>query len=171
MRREAVHWAQALSPGNDCDAAGVGLVQPLLGRGLHVRASVPLQVGCAFRGLVLSPEGRQSVSADDRALVEAHGVSVIDCSWRLVDTLPFHRLKGSARLLPYLVAVNSVNYGCAMAWVAVPCSRPPSTRLLHRYCRRHPPVCSTLPCCRRRLPPAASPSSSRALRPLRLRST
>ena len=114
MRREAVHWAQALSPGNDCDAAGVGLVQPLLGRGLHVRASVPLQVGCAFRGLVLSPEGRQSVSADDRALVEAHGVSVIDCSWRLVDTLPFHRLKGSARLLPYLVAVNSVNYGCAM---------------------------------------------------------
>jgi pre-rRNA-processing protein TSR3 len=56
-----------------------------------------LQVGVAFRGLVLSPEGRQSVSAEDKPLVEVHGVSVIDCSWRLVDSLPFHRLKGVAR--------------------------------------------------------------------------
>lgn len=110
MRREEVYRAQAFALGHDLDAAGAAL---------RVRAQllfpwtrpVLLQVGCAFRGLVLSPEGRQSVSAEDRALVEAHGVSVIDCSWRLVDTLPFHRLKGSARLLPYLVATNSVNYG------------------------------------------------------------
>jgi hypothetical protein len=56
-----------------------------------------IQVGVPFRGLVLSPEGRQSVSAEDRGLVESHGISVIDCSWKLVDALPFHRLKGVAR--------------------------------------------------------------------------
>lgn len=70
-----------------------------------------IQLGSPFRGLVLSPEGRAPVSPADRAIVEATGVSVIDCSWALVDDLPYHRMKGQARLLPYLVAANSVNYG------------------------------------------------------------
>lgn len=70
-----------------------------------------IQLGSPFRGIVLSPEGRAPVSPADRGIVEATGVSVIDCSWALVDDLPYHRMKGQARLLPYLVAANSVNYG------------------------------------------------------------
>jgi pre-rRNA-processing protein TSR3 len=67
--------------------------------------------GNAWRGIILSPEGRQAVSPADRVLVETHGISVIDCSWALVDGLPYHKMKGVARLLPYIVAANSVNYG------------------------------------------------------------
>lgn len=70
-----------------------------------------LQLGAGWRGLVLSPEGRSAVSPADLAAVEANGLSVIDCSWALVEDLPYHRMKGQARLLPYLVAANSVNYG------------------------------------------------------------
>lgn len=70
-----------------------------------------LQLGAGYRGLVLSPEGRQAVSRQDRDLIAGNGVSVIDCSWALVEGLPYRRMKGTPRLLPYLVAANSVNYG------------------------------------------------------------
>ena len=70
-----------------------------------------IQVGIPWKGIILSPEGRGTVSRTDRALVQQHGLSVIDCSWALVDDLPYHRMKGQARLLPFLVAANSVNYG------------------------------------------------------------
>jgi ribosome biogenesis protein Tsr3 len=70
-----------------------------------------LSLGNNWRGIILSPEGRQAVSPADKNLVESHGISVIDCSWALVDGLPYHKMKGTARLLPYIVAANSVNYG------------------------------------------------------------
>jgi pre-rRNA-processing protein TSR3 len=70
-----------------------------------------MQLGSAFRGIILSPEGRGTVSPADRELVDSAGLSVIDCSWALVEGLPFHRMKGQPRLLPFLVAANSVNYG------------------------------------------------------------
>jgi len=70
-----------------------------------------IQLGTPFRGIVLSPEGRRTVSREDAELITAQGISVIDCSWALVEDLPYQRMKGTARLLPYLVAANSVNYG------------------------------------------------------------
>ncbi|CAG8740701.1 10361_t:CDS:2, partial [Funneliformis caledonium] len=71
-----------------------------------------LKISTRFRGVVLSPEGKQAVSPADRAIVQEHGIAVVDCSWAKLDDVPFSKLKtGNDRLLPYLVATNPVNYG------------------------------------------------------------
>ena len=51
------------------------------------------------------------VSTCSQAIIQEHGLSVIDCSWAKIDTIPYKKLKGQARLLPFMVAANSVNYG------------------------------------------------------------
>lgn len=84
------------------------------GRKLARRGMITtLSLGTPHRGVLLSPEGRSTISPADAETVRAHGISVIDCSWACVgDGLPVHRMKGAApRLLPYLVAANPVNYG------------------------------------------------------------
>lgn len=71
-----------------------------------------LRVGQKFQGIVVSPNGNGVVCPNDRAIVEEHGASVVECSWARLDEVPFNKIGGKhERLLPYLVAANQVNYG------------------------------------------------------------
>lgn len=72
--------------------------------------SMPLKQ--PFRGIVLSPQGTTSVSPADTEILEKFGISLIDCSWARLAEIPFSQMQaGHHRLLPFLVAANTVNYG------------------------------------------------------------
>lgn len=65
-----------------------------------------------FHGVVLTPTATEILSPADRDVVLAHGVAVVDCSWRELDAVPWSSMRmGAPRLLPLLVAANPVNYG------------------------------------------------------------
>ncbi|ORX99044.1 DUF367-domain-containing protein [Basidiobolus meristosporus CBS 931.73] len=84
-----------------------------------------LKVTQGFRGIVLSPTGKQAVSPEDKDIILEHGIAVVECSWAKLDEVPLNRLRAKHnRLLPFLVAANPVNYGkplrlnCAEAYAA-----------------------------------------------------
>lgn len=71
-----------------------------------------LKVKQKFHGLVLTPTGEKCVSPEDRGIVETKGLAVVDCSWARIEETPLAALKPRhARLLPFLVAANPINYG------------------------------------------------------------
>jgi pre-rRNA-processing protein TSR3 len=96
-----------------------------------------------FRGLVLSPRGTMAVSPADGVILEQSGLSLIDCSWARLAEIPFHQMNaGHHRLLPFLVAANTINYGrpsklsCAEAAAATLyiCGKPEAARaILHDF--------------------------------------
>ena len=74
-----------------------------------------LKVTDAFGGVVLTPNATQTVSPADAELVKQCGAAVVDCSWKELDKVPWNRMRmGAPRLLPFMVAANSVNYGRPM---------------------------------------------------------
>ncbi|KAK6049989.1 Kae1-associated kinase Bud32, partial [Cooperia oncophora] len=71
-----------------------------------------VRLGSRFPGLVLSPTGKTTLAPSDRDFIDQYGLGVVDCSWKEVERTPLHKVKAPEhRLLPYLVAANSVNYG------------------------------------------------------------
>ncbi|KAF9788448.1 DUF367-domain-containing protein [Thelephora terrestris] len=71
-----------------------------------------LRVGNRFRGIVLSPNGRDIVSPADKDIVSSGGLAVVECSWARLDEVPFGKISSPhERILPYLLATNPVNYG------------------------------------------------------------
>ncbi|KAL8404574.1 hypothetical protein RB594_009434 [Gaeumannomyces avenae] len=72
----------------------------------------PLSVGQRHPGVVITPNGKTVVSPADREDLEAHGAAVVECSWARTKEVQWSRVGGRCeRLLPYLVAANTVNYG------------------------------------------------------------
>ena len=71
-----------------------------------------LHIGQKHAGVIISPNAKQTISPADREIMEQFGAAVVECSWARVDEVPWPKIGGKCeRLLPYLVAANSVNYG------------------------------------------------------------
>ncbi|KAK7745914.1 ribosome biogenesis protein tsr3 [Cytospora paraplurivora] len=71
-----------------------------------------LHLGQRHAGVIITPNGKRVVSPADRELLEAHGAAVVECSWARTGEVQWGRVGGRCeRLLPYLVAANTVNYG------------------------------------------------------------
>lgn len=65
-----------------------------------------------FNGIILSPNGKSAVSLADRDHILRFGIGLIDCSWNQIESFDFSKLpKRNNRLLPWLVAANTINYG------------------------------------------------------------
>lgn len=71
-----------------------------------------LHVGQRHNGVIITPNGKSVVSPADREILDAYGAAVVECSWARVKEIQWGKVGGRCeRLLPYLVAANSVNYG------------------------------------------------------------
>jgi pre-rRNA-processing protein TSR3 len=98
-----------------------------------------------FRGIVLSPMGTVAVSPTDRSILQLSGLSLIDCSWARLSEIPFSQMNPTSshhRLLPFLVAANTVNYGkpsklscveAAAATLYICDYKEPAIRLLQEF--------------------------------------
>ncbi|KAL2108744.1 hypothetical protein VUR80DRAFT_3399 [Thermomyces stellatus] len=72
----------------------------------------PLHPGQRHPGVVITPNGKRTLSPADADLLINFGVAVVECSWARVDEVQWGKVGGKCeRLLPYLVAANTVNYG------------------------------------------------------------
>ncbi len=63
------------------------------------------------RPIVLNPFASKAFSPADRSQAQDSGVLILDCSWKKAQQMFQKDIRGEPRCLPYLVAVNPVNYG------------------------------------------------------------
>ncbi|KAI1122270.1 hypothetical protein F5Y10DRAFT_77638 [Nemania abortiva] len=92
---------------NHCDpkrCSGKKLIRLGLMRDLHL--------GQRHNGVIITPNGKHTLSPADRALMDQYGAAVVECSWARTHEVQWAKVGGKCeRLLPYLVAANTVNYG------------------------------------------------------------
>lgn len=71
-----------------------------------------LHLGQRHSGVIITPNGKHVISPADRDLLDAYGAAVVECSWARTKEVAWNKVGGRCeRLLPYLVAANTVNYG------------------------------------------------------------
>eukprot|EP00806_Schmidingerella_arcuata_P003028 Macronucleus_3742.p1 GENE.Macronucleus_3742~~Macronucleus_3742.p1 ORF type:complete len:208 (+),score=5.14 Macronucleus_3742:1-624(+) len=51
------------------------------------------------------------ISLEDAGILMEHGVAVIDCSWAFFDSVKVRSIRQRERILPNLLAANTINYG------------------------------------------------------------
>jgi len=75
-----------------------------LARRLHALKQIPA------KAVVLNPASNQTLTFQDRPVIQQHGLVGLDCSWNLVETTLAANLRGENRRLPTLLAGNPTNY-------------------------------------------------------------
>lgn len=71
-----------------------------------------LHLGQRHNGVIITPNGKHTLSPSDRPLMDTYGAAVVECSWARTKEVQWNKVGGKCeRLLPYLVAANTVNYG------------------------------------------------------------
>ncbi|KAK4148805.1 hypothetical protein C8A00DRAFT_38608 [Chaetomidium leptoderma] len=71
-----------------------------------------LHMGQRHSGVIITPNGKQTLSPADAPLLDQYGAAVVECSWARTKEVQWSKVGGKCeRLLPYLVAANTVNYG------------------------------------------------------------
>lgn len=71
-----------------------------------------LHMGQRHNGVIITPNGKRTISPADREVMDQYGAAVVECSWARTKEVPWSKVGGKCeRLLPYLVAANTVNYG------------------------------------------------------------
>lgn len=71
-----------------------------------------LHLGQRHNGVIITPNGKHTISPADRPLLDTYGAAVVECSWARTAEVQWNKVGGKCeRLLPYLVAANTVNYG------------------------------------------------------------
>lgn len=71
-----------------------------------------LHLGQRHGGVIITPNGKKVISPVDRELMDHFGAAVVECSWARTKEVQWNKVGGKCeRLLPYLVAANTVNYG------------------------------------------------------------
>lgn len=64
--------------------------------------------------ILLNPYAKKSLSPEDKKIAYKSGILGLDCSWKNAETsFDFLLKKNHSRALPFVVAVNPVNYGKA----------------------------------------------------------
>ncbi len=64
--------------------------------------------GCIY----LDPYSPVVLSIDDAKVAQRRGIIALDCSWNKAQKFTFKKIRGcKGRSLPFLIAVNPVNYG------------------------------------------------------------
>jgi len=64
------------------------------------------------KSILLNPFAKKSISKEDLIIAKNHGILAVDCSWKNVKgSFDFLNKRCYPRALPFVVAVNPVNYG------------------------------------------------------------